>query len=133
MGDSEVDFEAIDGSTRDLLTKLLRNMYDKFVHDDAQALFGILLTEGGRMPNVIKDYHLMTVERGAKLLKMTLTCGVARGEVRPGPILETPQILIAPAVFLSVHNMMFKDTQPLDFETFFESHLDMLFHGVLVD
>lgn len=133
MGESEADLETIEGSTRDLLTELLRNMYDRFVHGDAQALFQILLTEGDRMPNVIKDYHLMTVERGANLLKMILTRGIARGEVRPSRVLETPQILIAPAVYLSVHNMMFKDAQPLDFETFFEVHLDMLFHGVLLD
>lgn len=132
MSESEADLEAIDGSTRDLLTKLLRNIYDRFVHGDAQALFRILLTEGDRMPNVIKSYHRMTVERGAKLLKMILTRGVERGEVRRSRVLETPQILIAPAIFLTVHNIMFQDAQPLDFETFFEAHLDLLFHGVLV-
>lgn len=133
MGESEADLSDVDGTTRELLTKLLRNMYARFVHGEAQALFRILLTEGDRMPGVISDYHAMTVQRGATLLGKILARGMKRGEVRPGPVHDTPQVLIAPAVYFAVHNMMFKSAQPLDFERFFDAHLDMLFHGVLAD
>ncbi|MEM9792825.1 MAG: TetR/AcrR family transcriptional regulator [Pseudomonadota bacterium] len=131
MSESEADLGAVNGTTRDLLNKLLKNMYDRFVHGEAQALFRILLTEGDRMPDVISSYHAMTVQRGTKLLKMILARGIDRGEVRPGPVVETPQVLIAPAVYFAVHKMMFKNAQPLDFEQYFEAHLDMLFNGVL--
>lgn len=133
MGESEADVEMVDGTTRDLLKKLLQNMYARFVHGEAQALFRILLTEGDRMPDVISGYHAMTVQRGAKLLKKILLRGVERGEVRPGPVFETPQVLIGPAVYFAVHNMMFKSAQPLEFEKYFEAHLDMLFTGVLAE
>ncbi len=132
MGESEAEMSDGEGTTRQLLTRLLQNMYARFVHGEAQALFRILLTEGDRLPNVISSYHSMTVQRGATLLKQILARGVKRGEVRSSPVLDTPQVLIAPAVYFAVHNMMFKSTQPLDFERFFEAHIDMMFHGVLL-
>lgn len=132
MGESEAEAAAVEGTTRDLLANLLRNMYARFVQGEAQALFRILLREGDRMPGVIQDYHAMTVQRGVTLLRKILDRGVARGEVRPGPVQNTPQVVIAPAVYFAVHNMMFRDAQPLDFEAYFETHLDVLFQGVLL-
>ena len=131
MGEGEADAAAVEGTTRELLTKLLRNMYARFVHGEAQALFRILLTEGDRMPDVIRDYHAMTVQRGTGLLRKILARGVERGEVNPGPTLDMPQVVIAPAIHLAVHNLMFKHVPPLDFDAYFEAHLDMLFNGVL--
>jgi len=131
MGESEAELSAVEGTTRELLTRLLRNMYDRFVHGKAHPLFRVLLREGDRMPSVIRDYHAITVERGTKLLSKILERGVARGEVRPGPMLDTPQIIIAPAIFFAVHKMMFEDAQAIEFERFFEAHLDLLFNGVL--
>ena len=131
MGQSEAQMSEVEGTTRELLTTLLRNMYARCVHGEAQALFRILLTEGDRMPEVVSDYHAMTVQRGSTLLKNILERGLARGEVRPGPVFETPHVIIAPAVYFSVHKMMFKSAQPLDFDKFFEAHVDMLLHGVL--
>ncbi len=131
MGESEDALTDVNGTTRDLLTKLLENMYARFVHGEAQALLRILLTEGDRMPGVISDYHAMTVQRGSTLLRKILMRGVDRGEVRPGPALETPHVIIAPAVYLAVHHIMFRGAQTLEFEPFFEAHIDTLFHGVL--
>lgn len=133
MGESEAELSAEEGTTRELLERLLRNMYARFVHGEAQALFRILLTEGDRMPNVISDYHAMTVQRGTTLLKRILARGLERGEVRDGPHMEIPNVLIAPAIYFAVHSMMFRSAQPLDFEKYFEAHTDMLFHGVLLD
>ncbi|MEM8818970.1 MAG: TetR/AcrR family transcriptional regulator [Pseudomonadota bacterium] len=133
MGESEDALGAEDGTTRELLERLLGNMYARFVHGEAQALFRILMVEGDRMPGVIADYHKMTVQRGVKVLTRILTRGVERGEVRPGPAMDTPQVLIAPAVYFAVHDMMFKTVQPIDFERYFEAHLDTIFHGVLVE
>ena len=133
MGESEAEVLSVQGTTRDLLTNLLNNMYARFVHGEAQALFRILLTEGDRMPDVISEYHAMTIERGSTLLKKILARGVERGEVKSGPVLKTPHVLIAPAVYFAVHAMMFKSSQPLDFEKYFEAHVDVMFNGVLAD
>ncbi|MGR3502176.1 TetR/AcrR family transcriptional regulator [Pseudaestuariivita sp.] len=133
MGETEAGMMRVEGTTRDLLTGLLKNMYARFVHGEAQALFRILLTESDRMPEVIGAYHAMTIKRGSIILKKILMRGVDRGEVLPGPVLETPQVIIAPAVYFAVHTIMFKHAQPLDFEKFFDAHVDVIFHGVLVD
>ncbi|MEO0568070.1 MAG: TetR/AcrR family transcriptional regulator [Pseudomonadota bacterium] len=131
MGESEAKLFSEEGTTRELLLGLLQNMYARFVHGEAQALFRILLTEGDRLPDLISEYHALTIQKGSTLLKKILARGLERGEVRPGPHLEIPHVLIAPAIYFAVHKMMFRSAQPLDFEQYFEAHTDVLFHGVL--
>lgn len=132
MGEAETDLATEASTTRDMLTKLLRNMYGRFAHGQAQALFRILLTEGDRMPEVISSYHAKTIRRGTTLLSAILDRGRARGEVRDSAVLSMPNVIIAPAVYYSIHNMMFSQTQPLDYEIYFDAHIDMLLNGVLV-
>ncbi|MEO1549785.1 MAG: TetR/AcrR family transcriptional regulator [Pseudomonadota bacterium] len=131
MGETETDLATFEGTTRELLTRLLVKMYGRFVTGQAQALFRILLTEGDRMPDVIASYHAMTISRGTTLLTSILTRGVKRGEVRDTAVLKTPNVIIAPAVYFSIHNMMFGHAQPLSFDAYFEAHVDMLLNGVL--
>ncbi|MGR3433558.1 MAG: TetR/AcrR family transcriptional regulator [Shimia sp.] len=131
IGESEAQLSAPEGTTREILGHFIRGMYGRFVAGQAQSILRILLAEGDRMPALMRDYHAMTVQRGTGLLTKILERGVARGEVRPGAYLETPHVLIAPAVYFAVHRMMFSGVQPLDFDRFLEAHLDMLFDGVL--
>ncbi|PTX54188.1 TetR family transcriptional regulator [Litoreibacter ponti] len=131
MGEAEADLATEAGTTRELLTKLLRNMYARFAEGRAQALFRILITEGDRIPDVLASYHAMTIRRGSTLLSAILSRGLERGEVRDSAVLATPHVIIAPAVYYSIHNMMFREAQPLAYESYFDAHIDMILHGVL--
>ncbi|MEL6586250.1 MAG: TetR-like C-terminal domain-containing protein [Pseudomonadota bacterium] len=122
---------SLEGDTRALLTKLLRNAYARFVDGQAQSLFRILITEGDRIPDVIAAYHAMTIKRGATLLQAILKRGIARGEVRDSAILSVPNVIMAPAVYFSVHNMMFQNAQPLELESYFEAHIELVLNGIL--
>ncbi|MEL6465648.1 MAG: TetR/AcrR family transcriptional regulator [Pseudomonadota bacterium] len=133
MGESEAQVDVPGGTTKELLIHFLRGMYNRFVDSEAQAVFRILIAEGDRMPEVMRDYHAMTVQRGTTLLSKILERGVARGEVRPGSVVRMPHVLMAPTVFFAVHDMMFKNVKPVDFDSFFEAHIDMLMNGCLID
>jgi len=131
MAENENVLETFEGTTSEMLTKLLQSVYQRFVEGEAQALFRILITEGDRIPDVVASYHAMTIKRGATLLRRILERGVARGEVSDSAILANPQVVIAPAIFFALHNMMFRKSGKLEFESFFEAHINLVLYGVL--
>lgn len=130
MADNESFLDSFDGTTSEMLKRLLRGIYGRFTNGRAQTLFRILLTEGDRIPEVVTNYHAMTIKRGTTLLRRILERGIARGEVANGPILENPQVVIAPAMFFALHNMIFSSAGTLDFEAYFEAHMELVIKGV---
>ncbi|MEO1637707.1 MAG: TetR/AcrR family transcriptional regulator [Pseudomonadota bacterium] len=131
MAENETALETFEGSTAEMLTGLLRGIYKRFVEGRAQALFRILITEGDRIPDVVSSYHTMTIKRGTSLLRRILERGVERGEVAESAILQNPQIVIAPAVFFALHNMMFSAAGELEFDSYFEAHVQLVMNGVM--
>ncbi len=130
MADNESFLDSFDGTTAEMLARLLRGIYGRFTNGRAQTLFRILITEGDRIPEIVTDYHTMTIKRGTALLRRILERGIMRGEVADGPILQNPQVVIAPAMFFALHNMMFHRAGTLDFEAYFEAHLELVIRGV---
>ncbi len=72
MADNETFLDSFDGTTAEMLTRLLRGIYSRFVEGRAQTLFRILITEGDRIPDVVANYHTMTIKRGTSLLRRIL-------------------------------------------------------------
>ncbi|MDX8347910.1 TetR/AcrR family transcriptional regulator [Cognatiyoonia sp. IB215446] len=131
MAEHESALDHFEGTTGEILTQLLRGIYRRFVEGQAQTLFRILITEGNRIPHVLTSYHTMTIKRGASLLRRILERGIQRGEVANTAILENPQVMIAPAMFFALHNMMFSRIETLDFDTYFEAHVELILNGVI--
>lgn len=71
------------------------------------------------------------IARAVALFDRMLTRGVARGEVRPGPVLDRPQAIMGPAVMAIVWQLLFADRRPLDPARFFEAHLDLVTNGLV--
>ncbi|MEO0929728.1 MAG: TetR/AcrR family transcriptional regulator [Pseudomonadota bacterium] len=130
MAEHETILDRFDGPTSEILTRLLRSIYRRFVEGEAQTLFRILITEGTRIPNIVSSYHTMTIRRGTTLLRRILERGVKRGEVTETAILANPQVVIAPAVFFALHNMMYSKIETLEFDTYFEAHVALVLNGV---
>ncbi|MEM8536491.1 MAG: TetR/AcrR family transcriptional regulator [Pseudomonadota bacterium] len=131
MAETETALDSFEGTTGDLLIRLLETIYQRFVMGRAQTLFRILVTEGERIPDVVASYHSMTIQRGTSLLRRILQRGVARGEVGETAILENPQVVIAPAIFFTLHNMMFAKDKQLDYAAFFKAHVELVLNGVV--
>ncbi|MGR3466564.1 MAG: TetR/AcrR family transcriptional regulator [Shimia sp.] len=119
------------GTTEELLRALFERLYVQFLRPEHQAIMRILISEGHRMPAVMEQYHGLTIERGVGILQAILERGVERGEVRRSAILEHPQVMIAPSMFLTLNRMMFAGLHQLDIEAYKEAHIEVVLRGIL--
>ena len=131
MAEGEMRLQGATGPTEELLVQLLESIYERMVEGQAKTLLRILIAEADRMPHLVETYHDMALQRGMQLLKGILLRGVARGEVAESPILDNPQVLIAPAIFLALHGNLFGNLSPIDPKSHFAAHVEMMLHGVL--
>ena len=131
MAEGEMRLQGATGPTEELLVQLLESIYERMVEGQAKTLLRILIAEADRMPHLVETYHDMALQRGMQLLKGILLRGVARGEVAESPILDNPQVLIAPAIFLALHGNLFGKLSSIDPKSHFAAHVEMMLHGVL--
>ncbi len=114
-----------------LLRGLITTVYQRFVSDpQVRQLIRLLVAEGPKFPELTEFYHAEVIERAVALLGKALTRGVERGEVRPGPFLNYPQAIVAPALMAILWQLLFADRHPLDLKRFFDAHLDLVMNGL---
>jgi hypothetical protein len=65
------------------------------------------------------------------MLRQAIQRSVDRGEIRNSPIIDSPQVVIAPIALVDLWLMMFGDRQPLDLKAYFDAHLDLALDGLL--
>lgn len=131
MAEGEMRLQGATGTTEELLVQLLESIYERMVEGHAKTLLRILIAEADRMPHLVETYHDMAIQRGMQLLKKILLRGVARGEVAESAIIDNPQVLMAPAIFLALHGNLFGKISPIDPKGHFAAHVEMILHGVL--
>lgn len=130
---TEADLIGFEGPTRALLTRLFRRIYDRFLSPEASAILRILVAEGARFPDLVARYHAVTIHRGSALLEAIVARGIARGELRDGAVAKCPQILMAPAMFYGIHDMVFGAIDPIDLEPFFAAHVELVLSGIMIE
>ncbi|QPH52657.1 TetR/AcrR family transcriptional regulator [Pontivivens ytuae] len=122
--------ELADGTTEEALRLILGLAYDHFIDTELMSIMRLLIAEGGRFPELLETYHKVAFTQGRALMQGVLRRGVARGDLRPSPAIETPELVIAPAVFLSIYRMTFNRFAPIDKEEFLGAHLDIILNGI---
>jgi AcrR family transcriptional regulator len=127
----EIQLEGSSSPTAALLRGVLTMAYERLVGNSrAHQLLRLLIAEGPRFPELTEFYHAEVIERAMGLLGRLLNRGVARGEIRPGPVLDYPQAIIAPALLAVVWQLLFAERHPLDLARFFEAHFDLVTNGL---
>ena len=127
---ADENMKGFDGPTSELIERLLRIFYEKLAAGHAQTVMRILVSEGDRFPDLSKRYHDIVIKRGLTVLTAIIQRGIDRGDVKEGPMTETPELLIAPSMFFVVHQMVFSQHHPLDLDDFFRGHVDMLMRAL---
>ena len=70
----------------------------------------------------MRDFDLITSQRQTLLVFVGIT----------GMIVPLLVMIIAPIALVDTWMMMFEDRHPLDLKTYFDAHLDLVLHGLLV-
>lgn len=131
LGAMEELVDTFPGSTQDMLRTVFKTLYQRLVTSDAPLLMRIIIAEGRRFPDIPAYYHRETVSKAQDLLRRIIERGIERGEFRPGPVVDFPIVLIAPAVVAAIWRLTFEPVQPLDLDRMLEAHADVVFNGLL--
>src|SRR5579885_1684943 len=120
------------GSTAELLRAQFGFIYEYLVADRRRRdVLRMLIAEAGRFPELADRYYNEILRPCLDLLRQTIERGVESGEIRPSPIVQSPQVVIAPIALVDLWFLMFDDRQPLDLKAYFATHLDLVLHGLL--
>jgi AcrR family transcriptional regulator len=132
VGEIDGFVDSYTGDTRSLLHMMLRMIYAQLVESDLRVMMRIVLGESSNFPQLAAMYHAEMISQGKCTLDRVIARGVARGEVRPGPIADMPMVIVGPAIMATVWKMTFDQFEPLDIDNVIAAHLDLLDHGLFV-
>jgi len=125
--------ESHQGSTAELLRAQFSFIYQHVVEDRRRReMARLLIAEASRFPALTDRYQEEIHRPCMDLLTKTIQRGVDRGEIRKSAAAECPLVIIAPIALVDTWMMMFEDRHPLDPKTYFDAHLDLVLHGLLV-
>ncbi|MGE3245557.1 MAG: TetR/AcrR family transcriptional regulator [Beijerinckiaceae bacterium] len=120
-----------DGTTQELLTVLLKQVYTRLVDSDLHILVRIIVGESGNFPQLSELYYREVVSKGRPMLDVIIRRGIARGEIRSGAAAELPIVMMAPALMAAIWKMTFNRYDEIATEKFLAAHVDLVLHGLL--
>ena len=91
-----------------------------------RMIFRLMITEGGKHPDLTEYYWTNVVTRGLDMLRKLIRRGVDNGEFRPTALDELPQLLISPVILSIVWKNLFDRHDSLDTDRFIETHIDAM-------
>lgn len=124
--------DSFEGTTKELLTLLLQRFYGNVVSSKVGVLMRIILSEGNKFPALVELYHRAVIKRGRPLLRRVVARGVARGEIRADHPRLMPMMIMAPALMAMLWRMTFERFESIPLAAFFEAHVELLTHGLLL-
>lgn len=101
---------------------LMKQVISSRVHE----LIRLLVAEGPKHPDLTAFYHQEVVSRGIGLIEAIIDRGVERGEFRPTPLRDFPQLVIAPMLMTVIWKLLMERHSPLDYEKLLETHIELL-------
>jgi len=96
-----------EGSTAELLALLLRTWWERVGSQPASGIFKIMIAEVRNFPEIAQFYVDEVIIPAHKLLGGAVERGVGRGEFRKLPIDDVVHALVAPMIFMSLHEHSF--------------------------
>lgn len=96
-----------------------------------QELLRLLISEATRFPGLVDEHFESVFDPVLEKLKQRLHRAAEIGHIRSAPVLEYPELMMAPALSMHVCRLLFAERWPLDTERFIEASVDLLLEGLL--
>ena len=121
------------GPVAPILRLALREAYLGLAKSDALALIRILLVEGGRFPDLVRDCRDDLLAAVAGPLRALIDRGIAQGELAEGPYRDLPLVLFAPGAVIALAMSAMPAPKAGDGGTdrTFDAVLDVMMQGLL--
>lgn len=127
---------AYQGSTSELLVMLMNVWWERVGGTPAAGIHKIVISEVRNFPELAQFYIDEVIEPADKLFSSTIARGIARGEFRRLPVHEVAHALMAPMIFLSLHQHSFGacpiEGRPIDAKQLIRTQLDLALRGLEV-
>jgi AcrR family transcriptional regulator len=111
---------------RVVLTTLFTLFRREVLGTSRKEIVRLVLAEGRRFPELAAFYHREVVTRGLVLIGGVLAAAARRGELRVPAIAATPHLVVAPLIMSLIWDGLFGAIAPLDLDSLFANHLDLL-------
>jgi AcrR family transcriptional regulator len=130
--DTEQAVEEHRGSSRDLMTKVLRLRWEHMERTRLTGLVKLLLTETGKYPDLARFYNDEFFERTQALLRKVIQRGVDSGEFRKIDVDQAARVVVAPLLFAAVWRHTFEPVAAsrIELDQYFTTSLEIMLTGL---
>jgi AcrR family transcriptional regulator len=90
----------------------------------------LLIAEGHKHPELTAYYYEQVVSRGVETLSRLIERGIARGEFKPTPLRDYPQLLVAPVLTAIFWRQLFERHHHLDTNALLKTHIDLMLDAI---
>jgi AcrR family transcriptional regulator len=90
----------------------------------------LLIAEGHKHPELTAFYYEQVVSRGVATLSRLIERGIERGEFKPTPLRDYPQLLVAPVLTAIFWRQLFERHHHLDTDALLKTHIDLMLDAI---
>lgn len=112
---------------RDLIVFVYRRIADDRA---ARETLRFLIAEGMRFPDLVDRHYEEFVYPMIEQFRTILEAGVAAGEFRASPATAFTEIVMSPALLLSLWSLLFGSRKTIDIADFTDASIDLLMRGL---
>jgi len=123
------------GTSGELLVYLLQTWWERVGNTPAAGIHKIILSEVRNFPELAQFYSDEVIVPANELFCSAVQRGITRGEFRPMPLEETAQALMAPMLFLLLHQhsvgaLPMQGCAVMNPERMLSTHLELVLRGL---
>ena len=119
------------GSYTARLRELIAFVYRRIADDRvARETLRFLIAEGARFPDLVDRHYDEFVRPMIEQFQKMLEAGVAAGEFRASPAMAFTEIVMSPALLLSLWSLLFGNRKTINIADFTDASIDLLMRGL---
>lgn len=118
--------EASDETSEALIRGPILSLMKQVVASRLVDIVRLMVAEGAKHPDLTAFYHQQMISRTMGLLRWIIARGIQRGEFKPNPVIDFPQLFVAPVLISLLWKMLMERHQHLDADRMLEAHIDIM-------
>jgi len=124
---------ALDGPYAARLRALIVFVYSRIAEDRvSRETLRFLISEGSRFPDLVDRHYDEFMHPVINRFHDLLQAGVAAGEFRASPAVKFTELIMSPALLLSVWSLLFASRIKIDITAFIYANVDLLMNGLSI-
>jgi AcrR family transcriptional regulator len=121
---------ATDMSCEEFLKGPFLSFLQELVGSRRVLIARLLIAEGHKHPELTAFYYEQVIAKGRETLQAFIDRGIERGEFKPTPLRDFPQLIIAPALLAVIWRTLFERHHHLDTNALLKTHIDLILDAI---